>query len=424
MTEPGRLRAVDYLGLLLVLALAAGARAWYVWAVADNGRGSGPLAVQSELAAALDPQATPDHEAAAGTGRLYPWLLARLEDACGDPATARQAARWTQAGLGALAAGLYYLFALQGFQSRLAGLLAGLLCAAYPFWVVNTAELNDGVLATFLLAVALALGVRGGRAGGALTSCCYGLALAALVLLRAVLLPFALVAQLWFLWRCRTLPRGWLSAVLASLGFLAGLSPWAWQNFQDPRGPSPVVDAAYLHLWIGNHPAATGGPGRPAAADQAPQTNPDRARAVWDEVTANPAATIQRRLRAGLNFFFGEEWFRHGMLWRPVPASAAGSEPPPWLEQWHATILSGALLAMLLLAVFGWRWSYGRRQALPAALAVALVPLPYLLGHAGAFHGPRLPLDGVFLCYAAFALASLTLRPSASSAVNYQAAPE
>ena len=40
-------------------------------------------------------------------------------------------------------------------------------------------------------------------------------------------------------------------------------------------------------------------------------------------------------------------------------------------------------------------------------LAVLFVPLPYLLSHAEHLSGPRLPLDGVLLCYAAFALVSL-----------------
>jgi hypothetical protein len=35
------------------------------------------------------------------------------------------------------------------------------------------------------------------------------------------------------------------------------------------------------------------------------------------------------------------------------------------------------------------------------------VPLPYILGHAEGLSGPRLPLDGVLLCYAAFALVAL-----------------
>ena len=54
------------------------------------------------------------------------------------------------------------------------------------------------------------------------------------------------------------------------------------------------------------------------------------------------------------------------------------------------------------------RWTYAwRAESMPAALAVIWVPLPYLLSHAELLNGPRLPLDGVLLCYAAFAIACL-----------------
>jgi hypothetical protein len=71
-------------------------------------------------------------------------------------------------------------------------------------------------------------------------------------------------------------------------------------------------------------------------------------------------------------------------------------------------MLSTALLVLLLLGVLGWRWSYAyRHESMPAALAAVWVPLPYLLSHAEALSGPRLPLDGVLLCCAAFAVACL-----------------
>jgi hypothetical protein len=35
------------------------------------------------------------------------------------------------------------------------------------------------------------------------------------------------------------------------------------------------------------------------------------------------------------------------------------------------------------------------------------VPIPFILAHGGELSGPRLPLDGVLLCYAAFALVCL-----------------
>jgi hypothetical protein len=71
-------------------------------------------------------------------------------------------------------------------------------------------------------------------------------------------------------------------------------------------------------------------------------------------------------------------------------------------------LFTSSLLGMLLLGAIGWRWSYGwRRESMPAALAVLFIPLPYLLSHAELLSGPRLPLDGVLLCFAGFALAAL-----------------
>ena len=51
-----------------------------------------------------------------------------------------------------------------------------------------------------------------------------------------------------------------------------------------------------------------------------------------------------------------------------------------------------------------------RRESMPLALALVWLPLPYILSHAGVLSGPRLPLDGVLLCYAAFALAGFLPR--------------
>jgi hypothetical protein len=97
-------------------------------------------------------------------------------------------------------------------------------------------------------------------------------------------------------------------------------------------------------------------------------------------------------------------------VWR----EAGVSELPSWLEASYPAILLGTLLGMLLLSFAGWRLTYGwRRESLPAALAVLWVPLPYLLSHAEKLSGPRLPLDGVLLCYAAFALVCLLPRMGA-----------
>ena len=79
---------------------------------------------------------------------------------------------------------------------------------------------------------------------------------------------------------------------------------------------------------------------------------------------------------------------------------------PGWLVGSYAAVLLLVLLLLLPLALLGWRWTYAWCcEAMPSSLALVWIPLPYLMSHAGLLHGPRLPLDGVLLTYAAFALA-------------------
>lgn len=454
MTELRRFGLLDALLFLAVVLGAGGTRAWYVAVCADNARSSGPLHVQDELppeqwqlirnlqengSFVCRAPLADDEEVTAHTSPGYPWLFAQLSRAFQDTLTAQHLMRWVQCGLGALTAGLYFLFARRAFRSLAAATLAGILCALHPFWVVNTAEINDGVLATFLLAVSLFLGARGGQTGGAFTSLLYGLTLAGLALVRAALLPFAIVALLWYLARSRTVQRGWLCGFLALLGFINGLAPWMLRNVQTFGDVFPIVDSTYLHLWVGNNSTGFGGPeterdmrqalapslsrdGRSESSEtelaelkklaELPQKEryQQLGRLAVEEVRANPARALHRRRNAGVLFFVG----------RDVPWEATA--PTPLVRSFTVALWS-ALLAMLLLGVIGWRWTYGWRfTAMPAALAVLWIPLPYLLGHAEALSGPRLPLDGVFLCYAAFVLTCLN--PNVGLALLRGAPPE
>lgn len=181
----------------------------------------------------------------------------------------------------------------------------------YPFWVIDTAEVNDGVLASFMLALCLALGTRGIQTSGPFTSLLYGLALAGLALLRAATLPFAFIALVWYLYRSRLESRLALH-LLAFLGFANGLAPWAVRNYQVFHQPIPIVDSAWLHLWIGNNPQATGGPPTEAMwfsdtakklQDQDIKDQPRRydrlARDAWEEIKSEPVKTIHAAFRPG-----------------------------------------------------------------------------------------------------------------------------
>src|SRR5579884_3964726 len=464
MTDLRRFGWADAGLLALVLLVAAGARAAYLWRWADDGAGPGLFRVQDRPPTAdglvddsgrrppemlghrppteLDELAynlkeyrwygclapfAPAEEKTADYPPGYPYLLGLLARLVPDTGDFERTVRWAQAGLGTATAALYFLFARRAFRSRTVAALAGLFTGVYPFWVVAVADLNDAVTASFLLAAVLFLGVRAGQTAGPFAGLLYGLSLAGLALVRAAFSPFAFVALVWLLWRCRTEGRGWLCAVLAFLGFANGLAPWTVRNYQAFGEPLPVVDTTYLHLWVGNNPKADGGPmnetmRRTVNADElrAVTNQPRRydrfAHYVADEVRDHPLPTLRRRVAASGFYLFGADYFRRGVLVEGLTPDADGPDA-------EAALL-GTLLGLYVLAILGWRWtSAWRRDSVPAPLAVLLAPLPYLLGHAEGLHGPRLPLDGVLLCYAAFALAWLVPGVGAALRAGPAAAP-
>jgi hypothetical protein len=235
------------------------------------------------------------------------------------------------------------------------------------------------------------------------------------------------VALVWFLHRCRTVRRGWLCALLAFLGFTNGIAPWTFRNAKAFDDVIPVADSLYLHLWMGNNPQAYGGPQTDqvvletlaAARAEDPKAiaealgqlkQSERYNALADDVLKqiqrDPAGAFRHRFEAASCFFLGHEWARR--------LAVESAEMPDWLASSCPAILYGSLLALLVLGVLGWRWSYGwRREAMPSSLALVWIPLPYIVSHAEVLHGPRLPLDGVLLCYAAFALVCLIPRVGA-----------
>lgn len=423
------------LPLAAILAVAIGARAWFLQQCADRGAASAALQVQGPLPAsdrALVANVTEhqwlggpaplssEEETTAHSAPAMPWLLGALAWGSTAPETLF---RWLNCVLGGLTACCYFFFARRAFHSMLVGTIAGYAAALYPFWIINTAELNDGALAGFLLSVCLMLGARVVQMGGALSALLFGLSLAALTMTRAAFLPFALLALLWLLWECRRHSMGWVAGIMALVGFINGVVPWGLRNFQHFERPTPIATSTYLHLWMGNNPKATGSTLDEDALRKSlgkERTNelleePNQAKRyhlladdVWTEVRDHPAETLGRRIDATLMFLLGERWFSPAReLAQPIAESDGAAPCPEWVRDDAEWILRGTLIAVFFLAFLGWRWSAAWRGGRIGAVAVIGVALPYVLSHAEHLHGPRLPLDGVLLSYAAFALVSL-----------------
>jgi hypothetical protein len=214
---------------------------------------------------------------------------------------------------------------------------------------------------------------------------------------------------------------------LAFLGFVNGLGLWTVRNYQVTGRLIPVANSLYLGLWMGNNPRADGGTqseqvlletlaesrgedpqalgARLAGHSQVQRYDP-LALAVRKQIQNDPAGTLRRRLQAGLCFLFGAKWFQDGIPWTEEESGA--ERIPGWLARAFPCVMLGSLLSLLLLGFLGWRWTFNRRaEAMPSSLVVVWLALPYLLSHAEQLHGPRLPLDGVLLCYGAFALVGL-----------------
>lgn len=437
MAEMRRFGLADFVLLLLVLAVGAGARAGYLMTCADNGNTDGPLTVQdtpvptpgqtgasevktlianvqkNNFSLSSEAPFSQGEETTAHVAPGYPYLVGLLGHAVPEDKL-EFTVRWIQVGLGGLTAAFYYLFARRAFRSLMVGLVAGLFAALHPFWIVEIASISDGTLASCALAFCVLMASQAGEKGGALKSLILGGSLGGLALVRAAYLPFAFVLLIWFLLRSRTLRLGWLCALCAFLGFGSSLAAWTIRNYQAFEDPVPIVTSTYLHLWVGNNPSATGGPATeetwnaaPAAELRVMENQRERyerfGRLVVDEISSQPLATVQRRVNAALYFVLGERWFtNHGEV---VQLRSEDSTPPEWLKGRYDNLFTSVLAGMLVLAFLGWRWSYGWHwESIPAALAVMWIPLPYILGHSGALSSARLPLDGVLLCYAAFAL--------------------
>jgi 4-amino-4-deoxy-L-arabinose transferase-like glycosyltransferase len=112
---------------------------------------------------------------------------------------------------------------------RGAGLIAAGTCALYPYYLWHDTALQETALVTCLAAWATWVLLRLMASGAPRLALLAGALLAAAVLTRETMLPFAVVAALWAGWRVANL-KGRMRGVLTGASLLAmlaaGLSPW------------------------------------------------------------------------------------------------------------------------------------------------------------------------------------------------------
>jgi tetratricopeptide (TPR) repeat protein len=176
---------------------------------------------------------------------LYPYVLAAVYTLLGAHP---ERMLWVQTllaaattGLGAHAAGRLW--------GRTAGVAAGVLLACYQPGIFYTGILLVPILATFLLALALALAARPLLAG---------LAVGLAGLAQPVLLPGALLATFGLRLRERS-RRGWLAdgyRLLAGVALV--IAPVTLHNLVQGHAFVPIAANAGINAYIGNGPQANG----------------------------------------------------------------------------------------------------------------------------------------------------------------------
>jgi hypothetical protein len=135
----------------------------------------------------------------------------------------------------------------EGARGRMAAVVAALITAVYPYYVVHDTALQETSLFTLLTLVAVVLALRTARTGALGPAALCGVILGLDVLTRSPMAMFALIVPLWLIAR-RRLAHG---ALCAGLLFLTVL-PWLWRNERLVGAPVLTTEAGY-ELWNGNN---------------------------------------------------------------------------------------------------------------------------------------------------------------------------
>jgi 4-amino-4-deoxy-L-arabinose transferase-like glycosyltransferase len=147
------------------------------------------------------------------------------------------------------------LIAREMFGERVA-VVAALLTAVYPYYVIHDTALQETGLYTFLTVFAVFLLMRVRASGSRSMAAAAGLILGADVLARANLAPFALVAPFWLLVPAASAKATWRRAastclVCAGVAMVA-VAPWLVRSYMLNGSPTLTTQSGFF-LWLGNN---------------------------------------------------------------------------------------------------------------------------------------------------------------------------
>jgi len=261
----------------------------------------------------------------------------------------------------------------------LAGFLAGLAGAVYPFFVLSATDVRSEPLFMLLLTLSILLLLRGNAPGA-------GVAVALAALTR----PTALLCVLLFagheVTRSRgsaTPQRGRTAAISLVIAALLTLAPWVARNYLRFGELIPVNDAGSYSIWHASHPDTR--------AIYASQTREElRQRELQFETRTIHEVAAKVESRATTPMTRDREWRRLAMedLRREPAESARFAMKKAWLywrpwlnplEYGKGTVLASAviLVALYVLAVIGLRKHPLRNAVLVYFAVLWLAHIPH-----------------------------------------------
>jgi 4-amino-4-deoxy-L-arabinose transferase-like glycosyltransferase len=310
-----------------------------------------------------------------------------------------------QALIGAGTAGLAFLIARRLF-TPLAGLLAAAIVAFYPYYVIHDTALQDTSLATFALALAVWLLLRASQDGRASNWWLSGIALGALVLVRAAMAPTVILILLWALvWGTRgPLIAKVRNALILVAALALTLTPWLTYVYRATGVLSLSTDTGYV-LWQGNNAGVfayypSQSIDRSALEYFATLPPPDQA--ALDRLSGNPAAVSERYQRRAVAFIRDDPWRSVQYAARKLTAAFSWTFNPyrGELAQWA---YAASYVPVALLGITG--MVMARRR--PETVLIAMLYLAFI-GVSAVFFAHtshRTYLDIYWIVFAASVLA-------------------